>query len=355
MRGAWIVVLMALLLVMPVRAESEWTPPGLGRVYETAQDWGVEPDTGLEEGVRNLFAHAAGQLGELLGQSIRTGGKLLAVAVLCALARSVCRDKGKTALSAVELAGALGVTALTMQDMGAMVGLGREVIRQMSAFSQLLLPVMATLTAVTGQVGAAAARQGATVLFSILLIRMMDLLLVPLVYAYAAVCCAHTAVGGEGLKKTAQLIRNVVTWLLTILLLLFVGYLTVSGAVAGSADAAAVKTAKLAISRAIPVVGGILADTAESVLAGASALRGSVGLAGLLVTLSICLIPFFQLALHYLIYRGVAALAGMTADLRLCGLIDNIGSAFGLVLGMTGASALILLISLICTVCGGNG
>ena len=47
------------------------------------------------------------------------------------------------------------------------------------------------------------------------------------------------------------------------------GYLTASGAIAGSADAAAVKAAKMTISRAIPVVGGILSDAAETVLAGA--------------------------------------------------------------------------------------
>ena len=47
-------------------------------------------------------------------------------------------------------------------------------------------------------------------------------------------------------------------------LLLFVGWLTASGAIAGSADAAAVKTAKMAISRAVPVVGGILSDAAET-------------------------------------------------------------------------------------------
>ena len=60
-----------------------------------------------------------------------------------------------------------------------------------------------------------------------------------------------------------------------LLLLAFVGYLTASGAIAGSVDAAAVKTAKLAISRAIPVVGGILADASETVLAGAGGLRGT--------------------------------------------------------------------------------
>ena len=138
--------------------------------------------------------------------------------------------------------------------------------------------------------------------------------------------------------------------ILSAVLLAFVGYLSMSGAVAGSADAAAVKTAKLAISRTIPVVGGILADAAESVLAGAGILRGTVGVVGLLTVLAICIGPFLQLGFHYLTYKLAAALTGTVADTRLSGLLDQIGGAFGLVLGMTGACALLLLISLVSAV-----
>ena len=112
-------------------------------------------------------------------------------------------------------------------------------------------------------------------------------------------------------------------------------------------DAAAVKAAKLAISRAVPVVGGILADASESVLAGAGALRGTVGAVGLMVVLAICLTPFLRLALQYVVYKGAAALCATVAQPQLAGLIDAIGSAFGLVLGMTGAGALVLLVSLV--------
>ena len=137
---------------------------------------------------------------------------------------------------------------------------------------------------------------------------------------------------------------------LTAFLLLFLGWLTASGAIAGSADAAAVKTAKIAISRAVPVGGSILSDAAETVLAGAGVLRGTVGVVGMLVVLAICLTPFLQLALHYLTYKGAAALTGTVAGPRLSGLMDNLGGAFGLILGMTGSCALVLLFSIVSAV-----
>ena len=169
----------------------------------------------------------------------------------------------------------------------------------------------------------------------------------PLVYAYVASSLAYAALGNEGLKRIGNLLKWIVTSALTGVLLLFVGYLTVSGVIAGSADAAAVKTAKLTISGMVPVVGGILSDAAEAVLAGAGLLKNMVGIFGMLVILFLCIAPFLQLGIHYLTYKVTAALTATVADGRIAGLIDAIGGAFGLILGMTGAGALLLLVSLV--------
>ena len=339
-----------LLCIVPCHGMDAQTVPGLDELWEQARDYGVEQEEGLNEGLSNLFSDALYQGRGLLKGSLSTGWKLLAVVLLCGLAEGANSAGKKEGIQAVELAGAMAITALTMTDMASMMGLGRETIGRMNVFAGLLLPVMAALSAATGGITAAAARQGATVLFSKVLIATMDKLLIPLIYSYVAVSCAHAAVGNPGLKKLAGILKSTATFLLTAFLLAFVTYLTASGAVAGSVDASAIKAARLAISRAIPVVGGILADASESVLVGAGILRSSVGVVGMLVVLAICMTPFLRLALQYLVYKGIAALCAMVAQPRLSQLIDAIGSAFGIVLGMTGAGALVLLVSLVSAV-----
>lgn len=334
------------LVLCPGAAAAEPEIPGLDQLWETAQGYGVTEGEDLEGGLSNLFQDAWSNLGDLLRRSTVTAGKLLAIAALCALARGAGEDN----LQAVEITGALAITALTVSDMGAMIGLGRDTIGKMNIFSDVLLPVMAVLTAATGQATGAAVRQGATMLFVQLLLSLVDGVLIPLIYAYMAVCCAQAAVDSPGLGKIAALLKGAAQGLLTGVLLAFVGYLTASGAIAGTADAAAIKAAKLAMGRMIPVVGSILADAAESVLAGAGILKGTVGAAGLLVVLAICITPFLRLGLHYLTYKVAAALTATIASPRLSQLVDSIGSAFGLVLGMTGACALLLLFSLVSAV-----
>ena len=65
------------------------------------------------------------------------------------------------------------------------------------------------------------------------------------------------------------------------------------------------------------------------------------------VVLALCWWTFFRLGVHYLVYKLSAALAASGSGGRMSALIDRIGGAFGLVLGMTGASALLLLVSLV--------
>ena len=71
----------------------------------------------------------------------------------------------------------------------------------------------------------------------------------------------------------------------------------------------------------------------------------------ILVILGICMGPFLNLGMHYLAYKVTAALAATVAgDGRVTGLIETIGSAFGLILAMTGSCGVLLAVAMISAV-----
>lgn len=271
---------------------------------------------------------------------------LLTIVMLFGLAEGLGNGTG-TGFPVLPVAAALAITAVAVGDMFALVGMGKESMENMQTFSKVLLPSVAAVTAAAGAPGAAIAKQLATVLFSDFLITLINRLLLPLTFAYIAASVAYAAIGNEGLKRIGGFLKWMVHTMLGACLLAFIGYLNISGAIAGSADATTVKVAKFTVSNMVPVVGGILADAAETVLAGASMLRSAIGVFGMLVVLAMCLMPFLHLGAHYLVYKGTSALAATVADSRTAGLIDAIGSAFGLVLGMTASCAMLLIISMV--------
>lgn len=316
--------------------------------YAPDVDW--TQGTDWNEGLSGILETGAQSLNGAVKKAVRSAVLLLVIVLLTSLAESASALGQDGALKPVQMAAALAITAAAVSDANTLIGLGRDLIERMELFSKVLLPTITAAAAAAGAPGGAAARQLAVLLFSDILMSLIDRLLMPLVYVYIAACTAFAALGNEGLKRIAALLKRVIAWILTSVLLLFVGYLTISGAIAGTTDALTVKAAKFTVSSMVPVVGGILSDAAETVLAGAGVLKQSIGVFGMLVVIGMCLIPFLQLGVHYLAYKAAAAVSAAVSGSRAAELIDGIGGAFGLVMGMAGACATMLLVSLVSAV-----
>lgn len=316
------------------------------KIETESQDYtnGMTVDSAdLNTGLQSLLESGSAQAGSVLQKALRSGVVLLILVMLCQVTDGFFTEGTP---DVIYLGGAVAVTLTASSDLTTMVGLGQSAIESMDTFSKALLPTLAAATVATGSAAASSARQMATMLFSDILLTVISRLILPMIYAYIALCAAKAALGNDGLGKLAGLIKWGSTSVMTILLLAFTGYLTVSGAIAGSADVATLKAAKFTISTVVPVLGSILSDATESVMAGAVLLKNAIGVIGLIAVLGICLGPFLQLGIHYLVYKVTAALAGAIADKRLSDLIDSISGAFGLVMGMTGACGILLLVSI---------
>jgi stage III sporulation protein AE len=185
----------------------------------------------------------------------------------------------------------------------------------------------------------------------------MRSLIMPLIYAYAAVSVAEAAVsaaggvtGADALAGVSALIKWLAKTALTCFVLAFIVYTSLTGVIASASDAVAVRAAKVTISTVLPVVGGILADAADTVMSGAALLRNAIGVFGALVAAAVCAVPFIKLGANYILYRAAGGLSGAAADKSVTKLIDAFGAAFGLTLGMTGVTAIMLFVSIVSTI-----
>ena len=159
---------------------------------------------------------------------------------------------------------------------------------------------------------------------------------------------ANSATGEALLKRIRDLLKWVMSWCLKTVLTVFTTYMGLTGVVSGTADAAAVKAAKTAISAAVPVVGGILSNATESVLVGAGLMKNVAGIYGIFAVLAIFLEPFLKIGIHYLMLKLTAAACGVFGCKEMTDLIGDFSEAMGLLLAMTGSVCLMLLISMVC-------
>lgn len=318
---------------------------------EMLRDTDLSGASGFASGVSAILEQMGREVGNILRQRVRGAALVLLAVLLCGAVDGFYQgvDGGKAAVF-LPMAGALSVTLLTAGSLDSLMGLGARTIEDLSGFSKVLLPVLAAATAASGAVTSASVQQVGTVFLADLLITLIDRLLMPLVYLYAGALASSAMLPENRLGALAEALKKVITWILTTVLLAFTVYLSVVRVVSGSADAAALKVAKAAISGVIPVVGSIISEASETVLAGAGMLKNTIGVFGMLGILAACAHPFLHLGIQYLLYKLTAFLAATVGAPGLCKLIDGLGGAFGLVLGMTGSCAFLLLISVLSSV-----
>lgn len=347
----WVLALLALvLLAVPAGAAEEGETlrgavPGEARAYLD----GIDADTadGLAGSFAQLLENTAqdgrGALESALGALVRVA----AVVVLTAAGRGFSAAAGGAADAWIDMAGALGCAAVLLQDFTGVLALCRETLNEISVFSGTLQPVLATVLATGGSPTTATALQVATMVVFDLVIRLVGTLLVPAACAYLAIVVVDAAAGGGMLRGLADGIKGLTAGALKLILTVFTAYLTIAGGVSGSVDRVALKTAKFAVSGAVPVVGGVISDATETVLSGAALLRGSVGVFGMLCVTAICLLPFVRVGASYLCYKAGAAVLSPLCANSLRQLLEGVGTGFGLLLGMLSTCCLILYLELV--------
>ena len=309
----WWICLTALVLALTTSAAAADLPAELERAApEAAEDLtggDLSGGTGFAQGVGNILDRLADQVGDVVRERTRGAAAVLLVVVLCGVVEGFAQGTGGKGAAFLPMAGALSITLASAGSLDSLMGLGSRTIGELADFSQALLPTLAAATAASGAVTTATVQQVSTVFFVDLLLRLIRQLLLPLVYLYIGLLTAAACLPENRLGAIAEALKKLVTWILTTALLVFTIYLSIVRIISGSADSATVKVAKAAISGVVPVVGGIIADASETVLAGAGMLKNTIGVFGMLAILAACAYPFLQLGVQYLLYKLTAYLA----------------------------------------------
>lgn len=305
----------------------------------------------LLRGGQYLFSHFRAALQDAVANSLRGAMALMLLSLLCGLVESTAESAGESAGETparyAGYLGVLGAAALSAGDLSALIGLGVETMDELSTMAKLLLPTIAAAMAGGGCVGSASVWQVGALMLSDIFLSLMRDVLVPVLYCMIGTAAAGALLEQSRLSLLSKGIGKLLSWGLSAILIVFTAFLSVSNLLAGSADRLAVKVGKTVISGAVPVVGGILSDATEAVAAAALTLRGTLGVLGVFSVLALCLVPLLRMAVQYLFYQLAAFFSGMVGSQSLSKFLEQLSSAFSLMLAMTAGGAFLLLVSLL--------
>lgn len=340
MKKVFLAAVLSLLLAIPVNA-SELVAP---EVQKSGQLLMPQNTDSFGDGLFELLQNSL----KLLRPDFQEATASCGTVILSAMLFSVLPMISQRIHSMAAVAGAVSIAAVMFQQTNSLILLATDTVRNILEYGKLLCQVMTAALAAQGGVTESSALYIGTTVFITVLNSLMSTLMIPLIFGYLVFSVAHGAFGEEFLKKAADLIKSSMIWVLKTLLVAFTTYMSVTGAVNGSTDLAALKTAKVVISSAVPVVGGILSDSSEAVLLSMGVIKNAAGIYGMLAVLSVFMGPFVKIGVHYLLLKISAVICSVFGDKQVSALADSFSSAMSLLLAVIAAGCVLVLISTVC-------
>lgn len=340
MRKILIILLCVAVMSVPASADSFVAPTA----QEAAQKLMPRETEDFGEGLWYVISSAVNTLQPAFSDAVRTCVAVIAVSLLA----SLLSDFGLDIKPAISLIGAVSAGLILFQPAKSLIYLGAQTVIQISQYGKLLLPVMTGALAAQGAVTTSGSLYVATALFDAVLSSVVSDLLVPMVYIFLAVSVVCNLFKQPLLLELSKFIKWIITWGLKTVLYVFTGYISITGVVSGSTDAAMLKATKLTISGMVPVVGNILSDASEAVLVSAGIMKNAAGIYGLLAVIAMWIGPFLQIGVQYLLLKLSSGVIQMFGVKQMAVLVKDFSTAMGLVLAMTGTMCMIFIISTIC-------
>ncbi|MBP3611128.1 MAG: stage III sporulation protein AE [Lachnospiraceae bacterium] len=221
-----------------------------------------------------------------------------------------------------------------------------EGMENLSGFVTVLLPMYCiSIGVVNGSVTAAGYYQG-----TVFLLGFFEFLarycLLPLAQVYIMLSFASCMQKKPVFDKLLELIVSLFTWIKKTLLGIALAMGAVQGILCPAIDGLK-RTAVVQSASAIPGVGNLIGGAWETVLGAGAVLKNAVGLVGVLFLFLVVSLPLVKLAMHYLVYRVLAAVTEPVTQEMTEQFLQHVGTAQKLLLQTLCLGVMLFLLMLV--------
>lgn len=207
------------------------------------------------------------------------------------------------------------------------VDYAKTAIQGMMDFMLAVIPILLTLLTSMGNITAAA-------LFHPLVIFMVNTssiliyyIVFPLLFFSTVLDLVSMISERYKLTRLASLMKQVGVGLLSIFLTIFLGVLSVQGAVTSISDGLAIRTAKYVTGNFVPVVGKMFSDAAETVIGASLLLKNGIGIVGAIILLFIAVFPALKILVLSFVYKLSSAVLQPLGNNAIISTLNTIGNS----------------------------
>lgn len=282
-------------------------------------------------------------------------GKLVILAIICAVLQNLTSafDRGTTG-QLTYMVTYLVLVTLAIGSFTLAVDAGRDVVDKMVTFMQAVLPVLLTLLVAVGGFTSAAIYHPVLFASIALIATVIRNVVLPLILFSAILGLVSNLSPKFRVSNLAGLIKTIAMGILGVLSTVFLGVLSIQGVAGAVGDSVTLRTAKFATDAFIPVVGGMFSDALEAIVSSSLLIKNAVGVAGVIVVLSILVMPLLKIFCLALIYKLAGAMIQPVEDGQIVNCLNDLGNSLMAVFAVVATAGLLFFFTMAIVVAVGN-
>lgn len=244
-----------------------------------------------------------------------------------------------------------GIASTAFYDIALCAG---RAIENIGFFMRVIVPVMITLLMTSGAVISASTLEPAFLSIAEIAVWVIETVFIPSVMLSTALNIVNGISDRFKTDRMVKLLNNSVKWGLTIMLTIFVSLAGLKSIAASGADGLTVKLGKFATSNLIPMVGGILAESVETVMSCSVVIKNSVGVLGVICLIAVALGPVMKMAAMLILFRAAAAVAEPVSEERIVVCISRLADSVSVLFSMLTAVVIMFIMVVTIIINSGN-
>lgn len=213
-------------------------------------------------------------------------------------------------------------------------------IKNIGKLCEIMSPIIVTLMVAIGANVSASVYTPSVAFFSTGIISVVLSVVLPLTGLMVVFSIINNLSSNIKLTKFIEFFSSIIKWVLGIIIAIFGLFLSVQGIASAIHDGISIKATKYAISNSIPIVGGLLKDGFDVVIAGSVLIKNAVGVVCLFGLFFTVLSPILSILSFSLMLKLVVAIAEPITDEKIIGICSGISK------GITTLCACVILTGL---------
>ena len=274
----------------------------------------------------------------ITGEIKESGGyitSIIFIAALTGVVRVLSDSLGKGASSAASFTCFVMMSTAALKCFFLALDYGNNVVTAVCDFITKLTPALIMTLFACGDIITAGAFEPVLSAAVYVIAVVIEKCLMPLICFSAILSLAGNINEKVQISNFCRVLKSVTKWVMVVIITIFTSISAVYGFSAPSLDAVSGKAVKFAVGSLVPVVGGFLSDTLDTVLCGTRLMKNAVGVSGMVCICVTCIMPIIKIFVIQLLLKAGAALCEPISDKRISNMMwevsDSIMTIFAVV------------------------